>query len=234
MISMPQQITEIQLFFKGGLSGTRHRRQSPFQRSRHPCDPHIIYRQRYDRAGSHVKVGGLAIEYGRQFQAFIPYYTPFFGMPNCGEGEILLTVISFYLSSYSYNFTPFNLFYGQQFTPSRSYNLGQHKWKTQTPPLPPPKSRMGKWRVFALRAASLLILGGRGFAVPFYFVQDCSSWFLGIVDVYLPSCKQQKVSPRPLIQVKTLAYTEKTANIFCTGKVHAWRRETLRAVLSGY
>ena len=47
--------------------------------------------------------------------------------------------------------------------------------KPRPPPLPPPKSRMGKWRVFALRAASLLILGGRGFAVPFYFVQDCSS-----------------------------------------------------------
>ena len=42
------------------------------------------------------------------------------------------------------------------------------------PPLPP-KSRMGKWRVFALRAASSLIWGGWGFAVPFYFVQDCSS-----------------------------------------------------------
>ena len=40
------------------------------------------------------------------------------------------------------------------------------------PPLPP-KSRMGKWRVFALRAPSSLIWGGWGFAVPFYFVQDC-------------------------------------------------------------
>ena len=39
----------------------------------------------------------------------------------------------------------------------------------------PPKSRMGKWRVFALRAASSLIWGGWGFAVPFYFVQDCST-----------------------------------------------------------
>ena len=38
----------------------------------------------------------------------------------------------------------------------------------------PPKSKMGKWRVFALRAASSLIWGGWGFAVPFYFVQDCS------------------------------------------------------------
>ena len=34
---------------------------------------------------------------------------------------------------------------------------------------------MGKWRVFALRAASSLTWGGWGFAVPFYFVQDCSS-----------------------------------------------------------
>ena len=52
------------------------------------------------------------------------------------------------------------------------------------PPLPP-KSRMAKWRVFALRAPSSLIFGGGwgwGFAVPFYFVQDCSfpsPWFLG-------------------------------------------------------
>ena len=47
------------------------------------------------------------------------------------------------------------------------------------PPSPPPlpKSRIGRWRVFALRAASSLIWGGGGwgFAVPFYFVQDCSS-----------------------------------------------------------
>ena len=42
-------------------------------------------------------------------------------------------------------------------------------------PLSPPKSRMGKWRVFALRAPSSLIWGGGwGFAVPFYFVQDCN------------------------------------------------------------
>ena len=40
------------------------------------------------------------------------------------------------------------------------------------PPLPP-KSRMGKWRIFALRAPSSLIWGGWEFAVPFYFVQDC-------------------------------------------------------------
>ena len=43
------------------------------------------------------------------------------------------------------------------------------------PPPPPPKSRMGRWRGFALRAASSLIWGGGewGFSVPFYFVQDC-------------------------------------------------------------
>ena len=43
------------------------------------------------------------------------------------------------------------------------------------PPLLHPKSRVEKWRVFALRAASSLIWRGWGFAVPFYFVQDCSS-----------------------------------------------------------
>ena len=41
------------------------------------------------------------------------------------------------------------------------------------PPPSPPKSKMGKWRVFALRAASSLIWGEWEFAVPFYFVQDC-------------------------------------------------------------
>ena len=47
------------------------------------------------------------------------------------------------------------------------------------PPLPP-KSRMGKWRVFALRAPSSLIWGGWGFAVPFYFVQDCLKASTGV------------------------------------------------------
>ena len=37
------------------------------------------------------------------------------------------------------------------------------------PPPPPLKSRMGKWRVFALCAASSLIWGRWGFSVPFYF-----------------------------------------------------------------
>ena len=48
--------------------------------------------------------------------------------------------------------------------------LGKINGKPRPPTLP--KSRMGKWRVFALRAASSLICGGWGFAVPFYFVQD--------------------------------------------------------------
>ena len=39
---------------------------------------------------------------------------------------------------------------------------------------------MGKWRVFALRAASSLIWGGWGFAVPFYFVQDCLKASTGV------------------------------------------------------
>ena len=56
------------------------------------------------------------------------------------------------------------------------------------PPLPP-KSRMGKWRVFALRAPSSLIWGGWGFAVPFYFVQDCS------FTASLP-CKKKKLKEK--------------------------------------
>ena len=40
---------------------------------------------------------------------------------------------------------------------------------------------MGKWRVFALHAASSLIWGGGlGFAVPFYFVQDCLKASTGV------------------------------------------------------
>ena len=58
------------------------------------------------------------------------------------------------------------------------------------PPPPPPKSRMGKWRVFALHAASSLIWRGWGFAVPFYFVQDCSSliYLLKTNSMYLNTC----------------------------------------------
>ena len=44
--------------------------------------------------------------------------------------------------------------------PLRTYNLGQNKWKSLTPP--PPKSKMEKWRAFALRAASSLFGGGGG------------------------------------------------------------------------
>ena len=65
-------------FFKGGQSGTRHDKVL-FSDLDIPVT-HISYRQRYDRTGSHVKVGGLAIEYGR-------HYTPFFDLSNCGEGE---------------------------------------------------------------------------------------------------------------------------------------------------
>ena len=60
-----------------------------------------------------------------------------------------------------------------------SYNLGQNNWKPW-PPLPP-KSKMEKWRVFALCAASSLIWGGWGFAVPFYFVQNCSHFPTGCI-----------------------------------------------------
>ena len=48
-----------------------------------------------------------------------------------------------------------------------SYNLGQNKWKTLTPH--PPKSKMGKWRVFAIQAASPLIWGGDG-RLLFHFI----------------------------------------------------------------
>ena len=54
------------------------------------------------------------------------------------------------------------------------YNLGQNKWKTQTPP--PPQIKYGKMARFCPSRGFILDLGGGwGFAVPFYFVQDCSS-----------------------------------------------------------
>ena len=59
-------------------------------------------------------------------------------------------------------------------TYTRATILDKINGKPRPPPLPP-KSRMGKWSVFALRAPSSLICGGWGFAVPFYFVQDYSS-----------------------------------------------------------
>ena len=39
---------------------------------------------------------------------------------------------------------------------------------------PPPQIKDGKMARFGFSAASSLIWGGWGFAVPFYFVQDCS------------------------------------------------------------
>ena len=57
---------------------------------------------------------------------------------------------------------------------------------------------MGKWRVFALRAPSSLIWGrgwggDGGFAVPFYYVQDCSS-IAGMLLAQLPveRCNSQQ------------------------------------------
>ena len=44
-----------------------------------------------------------------------------------------------------------------------SYNFGKNEWKTYTPL--PPQSKMGKWRVFALRATSSLIWRGGGAGV---------------------------------------------------------------------
>ena len=53
------------------------------------------------------------------------------------------------------------------------YNLGQNRWKICTPPPHPPNQG---WEngAFWLCAALSLILGGRGIAVPYFSVQDCS------------------------------------------------------------
>ena len=53
-------------------------------------------------------------------------------------------------------------------------NLGQNKWKTETPPPPPPQIKDGKMARFCPSHGFILDLGGWGVAVPFYFVQDCS------------------------------------------------------------
>ena len=41
------------------------------------------------------------------------------------------------------------------------------------PPPPPPQLKDGKMARFCPSPAFILDLGGMGFAVPFYFVQDC-------------------------------------------------------------
>ena len=50
---------------------------------------------------------------------------------------------------------------------------------------PPPQIKDEKWRFFSLHTASSLIWRVCGFAVPFYFVQDCSS-----EDDFSPDIKQ--------------------------------------------
>ena len=52
-----------------------------------------------------------------------------------------------------------------------SYNLGQNRWEICNPP--PPQIKDGKMARFGFCAASSLLWGGWGFAVPFYSVQDC-------------------------------------------------------------
>ena len=56
------------------------------------------------------------------------------------------------------------------------------------PPPLPPQSRMGKWRVFALRAPSSLIWGGMGVC--------CSILFCPRLQVYRPVTAKQKKEPR--------------------------------------
>ena len=61
----------------------------------------------------------------------------------------------------------------------RGYNLGQNKWEIYTSP--PPEIKDGKMGCYGFCVASSLIWGrwggggvGFAFAVPCYFVQDCS------------------------------------------------------------
>ena len=65
---------------------------------------------------------------------------------------------------------------GSMSYPSYTWNstiLDKISGKTRPLP-PPPKIKDKKMRVFALRTASSLILGGLGLVVPFYSVQDCN------------------------------------------------------------
>ena len=55
-----------------------------------------------------------------------------------------------------------------------SYNLGQNKMEQQTPI--PPKSRMGKWHVFSLRAPSSLIWGDGGLLFHLILSKIVASW----------------------------------------------------------
>ena len=62
--------------------------------------------------------------------------------------------------------------------PAWSYNLGQNKWKNKTPPPPLPKIKDGKMARFKPFARLHPWFGegrgGWGFAVQFYFLQNCS------------------------------------------------------------
>ena len=52
------------------------------------------------------------------------------------------------------------------------------------PPPPPPQIKDGKMARFCPSSGFILDLGGWGFAVPFYFVQDCSPEE-GLINIYL-------------------------------------------------
>ena len=55
-----------------------------------------------------------------------------------------------------------------------TYNLGQNGWEIYPPSPLPTKSRIGNGALWLLCGFILDLGGGLGFAVPFYYVQDCN------------------------------------------------------------
>ena len=86
----------------------------------------------------------------------------------------------------------------------RLYNLGQNKWKTLAPPPPPPPNQRWENGAFWLLRDFILDLGGWGFAVPFYCVQDCSLLACGYKLQVLMSCVFRTESPTCLSVVQTI------------------------------
>ena len=114
-------------------------------------------------------------------------------MACCGAKALESTLSTIYIFRRQDHFVSWLIMAFTQFLLAFGYNLGQNKWKTLTSP--PPQIKDGKMARFCPSRGFILDLGGGawrwGFAVPFYFVQDCrwkmKVWYLpqGIVCVVL-------------------------------------------------
>ena len=116
-------------------------------------------------------------------------------MACCGAKALESTLSTIYIFRRQDHFVSWLIMAFTQFLLAFGYNLGQNKWKTLTSPSPPNQRwENGAFLPFARLHPRFGGGGGAGrwgFAVPFYFVQDCrwkmKVWYLpqGIVCVVL-------------------------------------------------